>query len=176
MFGINFNRVTGIDKAGKATMSTAKGEFSDIQGALDGTLAATSKPRRFDLEHAYLICGGDGLTYGVVDGNPSGPARTWYATYHGDDGPEYIIFSQAIEEAIRPCSETEEQDPYAGKTFSAVRVVDKKWTEYTGMILCDKQWTGPFIVPPVYRATAVKGTGTNELEQRMVAIAFFRSR
>ncbi|RYP81601.1 hypothetical protein DL770_005852 [Monosporascus sp. CRB-9-2] len=142
MFGVNFNRFTGLGSAGLATMRTAKTMYSDIQKGLQGTLD------NLDVGNAYLFCGANGLTKSPIP-EYRDPGPIWHAEVEIDlpgENPgeidrvtEYILLSFAANrEAGEPCAEPGQN--YAGKTFTATQRIGEVEEQFVGIILCPNRW------------------------------------
>ncbi|RYP75285.1 hypothetical protein DL769_003840 [Monosporascus sp. CRB-8-3] len=142
MFGVDFNKITGLGSAGSATMGTAKTMYSDIQKGLQGTLD------NLDVGNAYLFCGANGLTKSPIPGYRD-PGPIWHAEVEidlpGEDPEkidkvtEYILLSFAADRtAEQPCAEPGED--YAGKTFTAAQRIGEAEEQFVGIILCPNRW------------------------------------
>ncbi|PVH84027.1 hypothetical protein DL98DRAFT_528877 [Cadophora sp. DSE1049] len=151
MFGINFNRFTGIDQAGKVVMASARGMYDAIQSGLARTLVGTEPNTAgavFDMSNAFLFCGANGLTHGTWDNNPL-MQDVWYAKIQTGAITEYLVPSFSSHER------DENGNPlYEAKTFTTTQIIDNGvegqapvTTQFIGIILCPTEGTKAVLEP-----------------------------
>ncbi|KAH8765138.1 hypothetical protein BGZ57DRAFT_857273 [Hyaloscypha finlandica] len=152
MFGINFNRFTGIDQAGKVVMASARVPSTNSGNVIKSNTAGAL----FDMSNAFLFCGANTWTRGTWDNNPL-MQDVWYAKIQTGAITEYLVpnvYSPAG--TPRPCTEKDEKGKplYVAKTFATTQVIDNGVegqapvsTEFIGIILCSTELVKAVLEP-----------------------------
>ncbi|KAI1375972.1 hypothetical protein F4677DRAFT_91869 [Hypoxylon crocopeplum] len=158
MFGVKFDKLTGMDAAGTTTMNTVNDIYTRIQSGLEGTLPG------IDVDNAFLFCESNGLTYGNFPGNPFQQA-VWYTTVTNGPVTEYIALQYTAGRGPgKPCMEVGKDQIYQARTFDTVQVINGNPQTFTGVILCPEQFekNGLRVVPTLSQGFNAVVSGNNK--------------
>ncbi|KAK0099298.1 hypothetical protein ONS96_008529 [Cadophora gregata f. sp. sojae] len=145
MFNIDHKLMSGLgSNSVKRAISKAKDIYVNIEKAMSRMLVATTTTPEgsttFDLQHAYLFCGGKAFEKGPVP-HSAYLSDVWHAPVDVDGTNVYLVPADSqLMDSPKPCTEVGKKS-FVGKTIQTSRVTKQGdapavLQTYVGVILC----------------------------------------